>query len=152
MSNYIMELRKLVGSRPLITCGACVIFVDDAGRILLQRRTDNGMWGLPGGSMEPGEDLQDTARHEAREEVGLICHNLKLLNVYSGPQLYYRYPHGDEIYNVAAAYLCRDFSGTLAADQEETADAQFFALSDLPSEINPPDRPVLNEFVRSHGG
>lgn len=43
MSDYIMELRKLVGSRPLIACAACVIFVDDAERILLQRRTDNGV-------------------------------------------------------------------------------------------------------------
>ncbi len=67
MSNYIVELRKVIGNRPLIACSACVIVVDDAERILLQRRTDNGLWGLPGGAMEIGETLEQTARREAYE-------------------------------------------------------------------------------------
>lgn len=151
MSDYITELRKLVGSKALIMCGACVIFIDDFNRILLQRRTDNGMWGLPGGMMEPGETLQETAMREAYEEVGLACHDLKLLNIYSGPQLYYRYPNGDEVYNVSAAYLCRDFSGIPSVDLKEVVDIQFFALIDLPPEISPPVKPILDDFCMLYG-
>lgn len=44
MSNYIMELRKLVGTRPLIMAGACVLLCSEQ-QLLLQRRTDNGCWG-----------------------------------------------------------------------------------------------------------
>lgn len=36
---------------------ASVVVVDDAGHVLLQRRTDNGMWALPGGRMDIGESL-----------------------------------------------------------------------------------------------
>ncbi|RKT18509.1 NUDIX domain-containing protein [Streptomyces sp. 1114.5] len=36
---------------------ASVVVVDEAGRVLLQRRTDNGMWALPGGKMDIGEAL-----------------------------------------------------------------------------------------------
>ena len=151
MSNYLMDLRKLVGSRPLIACGACVIFIDDAERILLQRRTDNGLWGLPGGAMELGEDMEQTARREAHEEAGLTCNSLEFLDVHSGPQLYCRYPNGDEIYNVAVAYLCRDFSGTPAADKHESSDTRFFAPSELPSDITPVDRVILDEFLQSRG-
>ena len=151
MSDYIMDLRKLVGSRPLIACGACVIVVDDVERVLLQRRTDNGMWGLPGGAMELGEDLQQTARREAREEAGLTCHSLEFLAIHSGPQLYCRYPNGDEIYNVAVAYLCRNFSGTPTADQDEASDTRFFAPSELPADITPVDRVILDEFLQSRG-
>ena len=146
MSDYLMELRKLVGSRPLITCGACVIVVDDQQRILLQHRTDTDTWGLPGGTMNLGETLEDTARREVSEEVGLACHALKLINVFSGPEMHYRYPHGDEVYHVAAAYLCRDFSGDLRPDGSESQDARFFAIEDLPSDINPPDRIILDHF------
>ncbi|WP_411860691.1 NUDIX domain-containing protein [Paenibacillus polymyxa] len=39
--------------------GACVILIDDEERLLLQQRTDNGLWGLPGGSMEPGENMKE---------------------------------------------------------------------------------------------
>ncbi|QNV58165.1 hypothetical protein GMA19_03338 [Paenibacillus polymyxa E681] len=57
--NYIRELRELVGTRPIIMAGACVILIDDEERLLLQQRTDNGLWGLPGGSMEPGENMKE---------------------------------------------------------------------------------------------
>lgn len=146
MSDYLMELRELVGSRPLITCGACVIIMDDRQRILLQHRTDTDAWGLPGGTMNIGETMEDTARREVSEEVGLTCHGLKLINVFSGPDLHYRYPHGDEVYHVAVAYLCRDVSGDLKVDGVETKDAVFFAVEDLPSDINPPDRVILDYF------
>jgi 8-oxo-dGTP pyrophosphatase MutT (NUDIX family) len=46
--GYIMDLRKIVGKRPLIMAGACVILISE-GRLLLQLRADNGMWGLPRG-------------------------------------------------------------------------------------------------------
>ena len=69
--GYIMELRKLVGTRPLIMVGACVLLCDHQ-RLLLQRRTDNGLWGLARGSLEPGESLEDVAKRELFELAGRI--------------------------------------------------------------------------------
>ncbi|SFC51278.1 hypothetical protein SAMN05443252_10434 [Bacillus sp. OV322] len=59
--GYIMELRKIVGSRPLIIAGACVILINDDKEILLQLRNDNNCWGLAGGSLEIGETLEQVA-------------------------------------------------------------------------------------------
>ena len=60
MADCILDLRKVVGYRPLIQTGAGVIVVDTAGRILLQRRSDNGCWDYAGGSMELGEEVEET--------------------------------------------------------------------------------------------
>ena len=49
--GYIMDLRKYVGHQPLIMTSACVLILNSKNQVLLQKRTDNGFWGYPGGSM-----------------------------------------------------------------------------------------------------
>ena len=68
--DYIHELRQQIGSRKIILNAATTIIEKD-GKILLQRRTDNGKWGLIGGLMEINETYQETAIREVREETGL---------------------------------------------------------------------------------
>ena len=50
---------------------ANVVVVNDAGHVLLIRRTDNDNWALPGGAMDLGESLVDAARRETEEETGV---------------------------------------------------------------------------------
>jgi 8-oxo-dGTP pyrophosphatase MutT (NUDIX family) len=144
--GYIMELRKLVGSRPLIMTGACVLLCSNQS-LLLQRRTDNGLWGLPGGSMEPGETLEEVAKRELFEETGLEARSLELLHIFSGKDLYYKYPHGDEVYNVVTAYVCTDFDGVLKEDGVEVQELRFFRYEEIPIELSPPDKPIINKFL-----
>ena len=70
MSGYIMDLRKIVGHRPLLQVGASVILEDKQGRVLLQKRTDNHCWGYPGGSTDLDERVEDAAARELFEETG----------------------------------------------------------------------------------
>lgn len=144
--GYIMDLRKIVGTQPIIMVGACVLVVDESNRILLQLRKDNHCWGLAGGSMEPGEFLEQVARRELLEETGLIAKELELFNIYSGKDFYYKYPHGDEVYNVVAAYLCKDYIGELIREENEVVELKFFELGELPLKISPPDKPIIKEF------
>ncbi|NHN35524.1 NUDIX hydrolase [Paenibacillus agricola] len=144
--GYIMELRKLVGSRPLIMTGACVLLCSNQ-RLLLQRRTDNGLWALPGGSMEPGETLEEVAKRELFEETGLEARSLELFHMFSGKELYYKYPHGDEVYNVVSAYVCSDFAGVLKEDGIEVQELRFFNYGEIPVELSPPDKPVIKKFL-----
>jgi len=51
--------------------GADATVFDDNGRILLVRRADDGLWGLPAGWVEPGEHPSDTVTRELREELGV---------------------------------------------------------------------------------
>lgn len=147
MADYIVALRKLIGTRPVIICGASVIILDNIGRILLQHRVDNDMWGLPGGAMEIGESFEETAICEAYEEVGLICKNLKFFNTYSGSKFYYKYPNGDELYNATVTYICKDFLGQIVVDKTEGKDARFFDINDIPSIISPPVKDIINDFI-----
>jgi len=96
MVGYVEGLRELVGHRPLLPVAAGVIVRDSAGAILLQRRTDDGRWGIPGGALELGETLEEAARRELREETGLTAGELDLLDVYSGPEFFLRYTNGGE--------------------------------------------------------
>ncbi|HBS44113.1 MAG TPA: ADP-ribose pyrophosphatase [Paenibacillus sp.] len=141
-----MELRKQVGSRPIIMAGACVLLCNEQ-QILLQRRTDNGCWGLPGGSMELGETLEEVAKRELFEETGLQARGLELFDMFSGQDLYYKYPTGDEVYNVVAAYLCTEFDGALKEDGVEVQEVRFFNYGELPSELSPPDVPIIKRFM-----
>jgi 8-oxo-dGTP pyrophosphatase MutT (NUDIX family) len=146
--GYIMDLRKIVGSRPLIMAGACVILVNPNNEFLLQLRKDNNCWGLAGGSLEMGETLEQVAKRELFEETGLIANNLTLFNVFSGEDFYYKYPHGDEVYNVVTAYICRDYEGVLRKEESEVKELKFFNLTDIPSNISPPDLPIINEYIQ----
>ena len=138
MSGYIMDLRKIVGHRTLLQVGASVIVEDEQGRVLLQKRTDNHCWGYPGGSTELDERVEDAAARELLEETGLIAHRLELFGVFSGKELHYIYPNGDEVSNVDIVFLCRDYSGTLRRDMEETEELRFFEAGKLPEKLSPP--------------
>lgn len=65
------NLRAVWGSRPLLSVGVSILIQDEAGRVLLQRRGDDGLWGTPGGGLDPGEDFLTAARRELHEETGL---------------------------------------------------------------------------------
>ena len=149
--GYVRDVRRLVGSRPLVLVGAAVILRDTAGAILLQRRTDDGLWGLPGGIMEPGESLEDTARRELEEEVGLRVGRLTLWRVYSGEEMYHRYPNGDEVHFVNAVFVGEAPPQAPRPDLVESLEARFFPLTGLPGELSM-DRIAIHEFVTSQAG
>ena len=70
MGEYISEMRKLVGHRTIIQCGASILCVNEDGHLLLGKRTDNHKWGYFGGSVEIDECIEDCARRELFEESG----------------------------------------------------------------------------------
>ncbi len=145
MSEYIRELRNLVGTRPLILVGAVVIIQNDNQQILLQHRRD-GNWGLPGGLMEPGESLEDTATREVYEETGFRIERLTMLELFSGPDLYLKLSNGDELFSVTALYLSKEYTGELVNDPTESHEVRFFDVTDLPS-LNPANTIYLKKYL-----
>ena len=148
MSNYIMDLRKIVGHRPLLQVGASVIVEDNEGRILLQLRSDNHCWGYSGGSVELDENVEEAAKRELFEETGLIAHKLTLFDVFSGKDTHYIYPNGDEVSNVDIVYICNDYSGELRCQAGEVDQLRFFEIDQIPNNISKPIEKALLEYIK----
>lgn len=146
--DYIQHLRQFVEHAPLLMVGAATLIVDEQNRLLLMKRSDSGCWGPPGGAVELGEVVEIAARREVCEETGLGIGKLSLFGVFSGPELFYRYPNGDEVYNVTIVYLTRDVRGEVRLNGEHT-NWGWFAPEDVPENISPPIKPVIGQFIET---
>ncbi|SDT63390.1 NUDIX hydrolase [Jiangella sp. DSM 45060] len=76
---------------------ANAVVINEHGEILLIRRTDNGNWSLPGGAMDIGERIDQTAVREVREETGIICEVLGLVGIYTNPRHVLEYTSNGEV-------------------------------------------------------
>lgn len=89
----------------------CGVLVIQDGKVLTGTRKERASHGLicgPGGHIEPGETPEEGAKREAREEFGIVCHDLKPLGVQNGGR-----------YGASAIFLCSNYSGTPKTDEEE---------------------------------
>lgn len=130
---HTLWVRQFVGTAPLILAGGAACVRDEAGRVLLVRRADDGSWGLPAGCMELGERVDRAVARETEEETGLQVEPERLVGIYSGPQFFHTYPNGDQACLAATCFDCRVVGGRLRADGVESLEARFFPLSELPS-------------------
>jgi len=146
MKNYVKYIRDRVGSDRIIMVGGGVYVYKD-GKTLLQMRKDNGCWGNHGGYMEMGETTEETARRELFEETGLVAGEMQMLGTFSGPELFYTYPNGDQICLVDVVYICQDFSGEMHEENNEVAELRWFGIDDIPANFSPPNKKALAAFV-----
>ncbi len=150
--NVALELLALASARPLaeleplraklfvqpspfaVGDGAVI---DDAGRILLIRRADNGLWAMPGGGLEVGETPAQGIVREVMEETGIACEPVALVGVYDSrlcgtPSFYQLYQF---------SFLCRPLSnnGVISSPSHahEVKDVQWFSEHELPDDIDP---------------
>jgi len=128
--------------------GAAILIVDGSNRLLLMKRSDSGCWGLPGGATEPGELIEMAAKREACEETGLQVGEMSLFGVFSGPELYYKYPNGDEVYNVTIVYLSRDVVGEVQLNHEHS-EWGWFEAEEIPKDLSPPIKPIIESYKGS---
>lgn len=147
--DYILQLRQYIGHRPILMVGAAILIVDGKDRLLMMMRSDSGCWGVPGGSTEPGEVVEEAAKRETVEEVNLDVGEMSLFGVFSGPDLYYKYPNGDEVYNVTIVYLSRDWHGEIKLNGEHT-EWGWFAAHEIPEDVSPPIRSVIEQFKKAY--
>lgn len=100
---------------------ANVIVVDDDGRILLIRRTDNDNWALPGGAMDLGESLTDTAVRETAEETGVQVQVTGLVGIFTDPRHVILYTSDGEVrQEFSVVYTARPTGGEPTPSSESS--------------------------------
>lgn len=130
--GYIMDLRKHIGHDPLIGVGATTLVFNDKNELLMNLRTDTNSWGIPGGSMELYETIEETAIRELKEETGITAETLELVAVLSGNDYYFEYPNGDKMCTVIVLFKVINYNGALRISDNESKSLRFFPLTDLP--------------------
>ncbi|NEB92464.1 NUDIX hydrolase [Streptomyces bauhiniae] len=109
---------------------ASTVVRDDEGRVLLQRRVDNGMWALPGGRMEIGESLPGCAIRETREETGYEVELIGIVGTYTDPGHVFAYDDGEVRQEFSICFLARPVGGQLAVSDEST-EVRWAALAEI---------------------
>jgi len=126
--DYIHELRKEIGPRKIIlNCAGALIIRD--GKILFQRRTDNGKWGLIGGLVEMNETYEEAALREIREETGLEVKLTSFLGIFHNHDMVWS--NGDAAHVISAMFTAEIVSGEPRID-EESFELRFFGTDELP--------------------
>lgn len=127
--DYIHELRKFTGPRKLIlNCAGALIIRDD--KILFQRRTDNGKWGLIGGLLEMNETYEQAALREAYEETRLEIQLDSFLGIYHNHNMVWS--NGDAAHVISAYFTASIISGEPRID-EESYELRFFGKDEIPA-------------------
>lgn len=105
-----------------IGVSASAVIFDRFGYVLLQKRSDIGWWGLPGGKLEIGENFQNCIVREVKEETNLLVNPKQLIKVYSDLSDYtaIEYPDGKLVQYITALFLCEKISGYLNLSNEST--------------------------------
>ena len=143
-----MKLEPPYGGRATSLRFSATAFIrDSSGRVLLQRRSDNGYWNLPGGGLELGESVAQACVREVREETGLEVEIVRLIGVYSAPEITtMSYPDGRVIQYVTSLFECRIVGGTLEFDEESLA-LDWFDPLELPTPFSPNHVPRIQDAL-----
>jgi 8-oxo-dGTP pyrophosphatase MutT (NUDIX family) len=149
MARRIEYLNDPAAPKPnSLVPAAGVLAVDDAGRMLLQRRRDTGQWAIPMGKQELGETVAQCAVRETAEETGVTVEVTGLLGVYSDPgHIVYYESDGETRQEYEVILLGHPVSGEPRANDEASA-AGWFTVAELDGlDIHPTQRRQLGDWL-----
>ena len=124
-----------------------LLIANEAGEVLLIKRSDTGQWAIPGGKQEFGESAAECAVREAWEESGVRAEITGFLGVYSNPNHIVAYTDGETRQQYEAVYLGRPISGQPTRN-EEADDVRWINPDALDSyDIHPSMREQLEHYL-----
>lgn len=126
--EFILELRRMVGTHPLTLTGVTAVIVHD-DRILLGRRSDNGALTPITGIVDPHEEPADAARREAEEEAGIRIRVDRLAWVHQIPRVVYA--NGDQTDYLDLTFRCTWLEGEPYPADGEMTEVGWYPLDDL---------------------
>lgn len=136
LPDQLELLRAPIFMRPTPLSVGDAAVIDDAGRILLIQRADNGLWAMPGGALDVGETPAEGAVREALEETGIACEALSLIGVFDSRLCGTTSRH--HLYQFL--FLCMPLAGVASVEPShahETLAVGWFGEDALPEGIDP---------------
>ena len=111
--------------------------------VLIERKNIPYGWAIPGGFVDYGESVEETAVREAKEETGLEVELSYLLGVYSDP-------HRDpRMHTISTVFVGKGKGDLQAADDAQ--DAGLFDRDSLPSPIVFDHEKVIKDYFNQRG-
>jgi 8-oxo-dGTP pyrophosphatase MutT (NUDIX family) len=129
------------------TLGVSALIEQD-GRLLLERRSDNGQWGLIGGGVESDESLDQALRREVPEETGLTITSYTLFGTFSDPSRIGSFANGDVVRFVVLVYRAEVEGFSALACSDESLELGFFTRAELADlDVVATGRDVLDAYL-----
>ncbi len=150
-----LGFRELLSIFRAITIGVRLMLIQDKS-IVLVRHSYQDMWHFPGGGVKSGETIEQTARREAQEELGIQLGALSLFGIFTN----FSEGRSDHV----VVLLCNDFSAprdiqASGSDLEIAPSAAealargeieriaFFPLDALPEDLSPGGKRRVAEYL-----
>lgn len=109
---------------------ASAIVLNQEGKLLLQLRSDTHVWALPGGAMEIGETIGQTAVRETKEETGLDVEPEYIVGIYTNPNHVVALSNGEVRQQFSVCFACRLIGGEMKVSDEST-EVNFFTFEEI---------------------
>jgi ADP-ribose pyrophosphatase YjhB (NUDIX family) len=107
------------------------IVTNDAGDLVMQKRTDNDLWGLPGGAMNIGESIGQAVAREVLEETALQVEPTGIVGIYSDPGHIIAYADGEVRQEFSICFTARIVGGQIAVGDTESTEVRFVKAGEL---------------------
>ncbi|WP_461240095.1 NUDIX hydrolase [Paucilactobacillus sp. N302-9] len=142
MADYVHEVRRLVGHKPMIMCTAAGVLVNNQNEVLLNERVDTHNWSLPGGFLEYGETFAQACVREYKEDSGLDVEIIDRIDIFDQGEIHY--PNGDIVQSISGLFHVKQTGGELLASQtDETISVAYWPFDQLPPLLNQQTKDML---------
>ena len=122
--------------------------IDSAGALLMDRRSDCGGWGLPGGAVAPDEALEAALLREVHEETGLAVTDCELFCISADPSRIARYPDGNVVRLLTFAFAARVENLDALRASEESEGLAFLRREELRRvDVIETARPIIERYA-----